>query len=256
MNEQIILEELISLGLTEVEAQIYLHLLKNGSKTPLEMSRETNINRTKIYRLIDLLREKKLIEQFGSNRGLKLRAAPPSNLELLVIAEDEKIKRNMELLPNIISSLIKIPANKNEKFEVIHYRGIDGLQQMLWNALKSKEILLFGYENLNQFVGKPFADKVRREEVKRDIHVREIGNSPEYKQKDQSFYNSASEWEKVFQYKQISGSVLSIEHNVRVYDNTISIIDWKNGKVGIEITNKPLADMQRQIFWQFWKLAK
>ena len=46
-----------------------------------------------------------------------------------------------------------------EQFEVIHYQGTEGLKKMLWNELKAKEILVFGYENTNKFVGKEFADK-------------------------------------------------------------------------------------------------
>lgn len=256
MNEQVITEQIIRLGLTEAEAQIFLHLLKTGPKTPLEISQEANINRTKIYRLIDTLRDKKLIEQFGSERGLKLRAAPPVNLELLVIASEEEAKRNRESLSNIIHTLSSFPNDINEKFEVTHYKGVDGLKQMLWNELQAKEVLIFGYENVNEFVGKDFAEKIREEEVLRNIKMLEIGNSPEYKNKDQSFYTKTTGWGKIYEYRLIPEKILKIQHGIQIYDNTISYINWKNGKVGIEIKNKPLAEMQRQIFWHYWDISK
>lgn len=144
----------------------------------------------------------------------------------------------------------------NKQFEVIHYQGTEGLRQMLWNELKAKEILVFGYENTNQFVGKEFADKFRKEVIKRKIKFREIGNSLEYKQKDQSFYNSAVGWEKVYQYRQIPEPVLKIRHQFVIYNNTFATIKWKDTKTGMEAISKPLADMQRQNFWHYWKLAK
>jgi len=256
MNEQIIIEQLIRFGLNEAEVQIYLHLLKNGPKTPLEVSRETNLNRTKIYRLIDLLRQNKLIEQFGSERGIKLRASPASNLELLLVAQEENVKRNKESLLSVIASLAQMPSKVNEQFEVIHYQGIEGLKQMLWNELKAKEILIFGHENINQFVGKDFAEKIRQQEVDRNIKLKEIGNSIEYKSPDQSFYTNAVGWKKTYEYRQIPDASLQIRDSVQIYNDTVSIINWKSGKVGVEIINKPFADMQRQIFWQFWKLAQ
>ncbi len=109
-----------------------------------------------------------------------------------------------------------------EQFKVIHYQGTKGLKQMLWNELKAKEILVFGYENTNRFVGKKFADKFREEVVNRKIKFREIGNAPEYKQKDQSFYNSAIGWEKVYQYKQIPESILKIRHQFVIYNSTFA----------------------------------
>lgn len=143
-----------------------------------------------------------------------------------------------------------------EQFKVIHYQGTEGLKKILWNELKAKEILVFGYENTNQFVGKEFADKFREEIVKCKIILKEIGNAPEYKHKDQSFYNSAFGWEKVYQYKQIPESILKIRHQFIIYNSTFATINWKDAKTGMEVINKPLADLQRQNFWHYWKLAK
>lgn len=256
MNEQIIKEQLIRFNLLETEVELYLYLLKNGPKTPLELSRETNINRTKIYRLIELLLNKKLIEQYSSERGLKIKAASPQNLQLLILGEEEKIKNNKDIFPSLVQSLSSLPSVVHEQFEIVHYQGTEGLKQMLWNELRTKEILVFGYGNTNQFTGKKFADKFREEMVSRKIKLREIGNSLEYKQKDQSFYNSAIGWEKAYQYKQIPDSLLKIRHHLIIYNSTFAIINWKDAKTGIEVINKPLADMQRQNFWHFWKIAK
>jgi hypothetical protein len=82
-----------------------------------------------------------------------------------------------------------------DPYKVIHYQGTEGLKKMLWNELKAKEILVFGYENTNKFVGKEFADKFRKEIVKHKIKLFEIGNSADYIHKDQSFYNSVVGWE-------------------------------------------------------------
>jgi len=56
MNKQIITTQLEQFGLDEIEAKIYLNLLETGAKTPLDLSRETNINRTKIYRYLERLK--------------------------------------------------------------------------------------------------------------------------------------------------------------------------------------------------------
>ena len=256
MNEQAVKEQLSRFNLSEIEIEIYLFLLKNGPKTPLEVSRGLTINRTKIYRLIEILLLKNIIERVGSERGLKIKASPPQNLQLLILSEEEKIKESKNMFPSLVQSLSSLSANTQEPFEVMSYQGVEGLKQMLWNELKAKEILVFGYENTNQFVGKKFADKFREEVVARNITLKEIGNSPTYKHKDQSFYNSAAGWGKVYCYKQIPESVLKIRHQFVIYNSTFATFNWKDTKTGMEVINAPLADMQRQNFLHYWGLAK
>ena len=82
MNKQLILKQLVDIGLEEIEANIYLHLLENGPRTHLELSRETNTDRSKIYRYVEKLLKKNLIEESNDAWGKKLQAAKPSNIEL------------------------------------------------------------------------------------------------------------------------------------------------------------------------------
>ena len=63
MNKQIVLTQLQQFGLDDIETTLYIHLIENGPKTPLDLSRETSVNRSRIYRYIDRLKAKKLIEE-------------------------------------------------------------------------------------------------------------------------------------------------------------------------------------------------
>src|SRR3990167_9821405 len=100
MNKQIIITQLEQFGLDEVEVQIYLNLLAGGAKTPLDLSRETNINRSKIYRYLDRLKQKRLIEETDKGRGLRLKAASPDSLQLLILEKEQQLKSQKELLPD------------------------------------------------------------------------------------------------------------------------------------------------------------
>ncbi len=84
MNKQQNIDQLMNLGLEDIEAVLYVHLLENGEQTPLELSRELNINRSKIYRYIEKLVAKKLIEQSVVDRGIRLKASDPKNLEIML----------------------------------------------------------------------------------------------------------------------------------------------------------------------------
>ena len=66
MNKQIVISQLREFGLDEIEVKIYLNLLESGPQTPLELSRGTSINRSRIYRYIDKLKQKNCIRSYNS----------------------------------------------------------------------------------------------------------------------------------------------------------------------------------------------
>ena len=254
MNKQI-LDYLIQLGLNEVEAAVYLYLLENGPKSLLELSRETNIDRAKIYRHVEKLIQKKLIEESGAGWGKKIKASSPKNLVLMITEKEEQLQAQKAALPNVLESLKDLPTYVQREFEINHYHGTDGLKQMLWNQLAAKkEILAFSYKNKNDIAGKPFAEKIRQEQVLRKIMLHEIENETD---QGDFWYTNVPGFDKFLKSKYISPQILEIKQYIAIFNNTVSIMYWLNEeKVGIEIVNSIYADMQRQIFWKFWEIAE
>jgi sugar-specific transcriptional regulator TrmB len=255
MNKQIVLTQLNALGLDEIEAIIYLYLLEHGPRTHLELSRETNIDRSKIYRDVESLKRKKLIEETNNSRGQKLRAAEPQNLELLIHEKEQELKLQKENLPEILRELTSLPTDQQKNIEIKHYRGTDGLKQMLWNHMAAKkEILVFGYENRNNIAGKTFAETIRYEQVKRKITKIEIENATD---QGDYWYTSVPDWGKYYKSRYIPPKVLNIQQYQVIFNNTISILSWGDGnKVGVEIINSPFVEMYKQIFWKFWEISE
>ncbi len=254
MNKQIILSQLEQLGFGEIEAKIYLSLLEKGPRSHLELSRETNIDRSKIYRYAEKLLKKKLLEQLNDAWGKKIQAASPNNILLMVQEQEEALKTKKEALPNLIQQLGNLPSYVKREFEVKHYRGQEGLRQMLWNQLSAKkDILLFGFKNRNDMVGKPYAEKIRTEQVARRIILYEIENATD---QGDYWYTNVLTWEKFYKSRYISPKTLKIEQYTAIFNDTVAIINWVDGEeVGLEIINSSYANMQRQLFWKFWQIT-
>ncbi|HUQ85750.1 MAG TPA: helix-turn-helix domain-containing protein [Candidatus Limnocylindrales bacterium] len=255
MNKQISIAQLVNLGLEEVEAEIYLFLLEHGSRTPLVLSRETNIDRSKIYRYVEKLTQKKLIEESNTKWGKKLHAASPKNIELLIQEKEDALKSQKELMPGLIEGLSNTPNFQQREFEVKHYRGQDGLKQMLWNQLSAKkEILAFSYKNKNDIAGKTFAEKIRSEQVERKIMLYEVENETD---QGDLWYTDVPNWGKFYKSRYIEPKVLDIKHYTAIFNNTVSISNWLDGEeVGLEIINSTYAQMQKQVFWKFWEISE
>lgn len=254
MNKQLLNTYLAQLGLENIEAQIYLYLLENGARTPLELSRELNADRSKIYRSAEKLMKKKLIEESNTSWGKKLKAASPQNILLSLAEKEEQLKTQKESLPQVIDNLMKLPAYSEREFEVKHYRGQEGLKQMLWNQLSAKkEIIAFSYKNKNDIVGKSYAEKIRAEQVERKIMLYEVENETD---QHNFWYTDISGWKNFYKSRHISSKTLKIKQYIAIFNNTVAIINWGKGEeVGVEIINASFAEMQRQLFWKFWNIA-
>lgn len=254
MNKQIITEHLEKLGLDEVGAKIYLHLLESGPRTHLELSREINVDRAKIYRDVEKLIKRKLLEEINDDHGKKIKAASPDNITLLMQEQEEAFKTKRESLPGLIDQLNNLPTYAEREFEVKHYRGQDGLRQMLWNQLHAKkEILAFSYKNKNDIVGKVYAEKIRAEQIDRKITLYELENETD---QGDFWYTDVAHWGDFYKSRHISPDVLKITQYIAIFNNTVAIINWSNGEeVGVEIINSAYADMQKKLFWKFWEIA-
>lgn len=111
-------ESLIKLGLTETEARVYLHLLKNNSCTATEIAKSTGISRTQTYQIIDnLIKNNMCLEQLGSVK--KYSAVDPmkvtSNLQKNL---DEK-KELLELLTPRLTELFETDNQNGNPFDFI-----------------------------------------------------------------------------------------------------------------------------------------
>lgn len=255
MNKNTIISRLEKLSLEEIEANIYTHLLEKGPRTPLELSRELNKDRSKIYRSIEKLIKKNLLQQSHTDRGKKFQAASPKNITLLIEEKEEALVLQKESLPMLIEQLSTMQTYMQREFEIKHYRGQEGLRQMLYNQLSAeKEIVAFSYKNKNEIVGEPYAEKIRSEQVARKITLYEIENETD---QDNFWYTNVTNWEKFYKSRYISPKILNIKQYIAIFNNTVAIINWVNGQeVGLEVINSSYADMQRQLFWKFWEIAE
>lgn len=255
MNKQLITTQLEQFGLDQVETVLYVHLLERGPKTPLDLSRETSVNRSRIYRYLDRLKAKKLIEEVNLGRGIVLKASNPKNLELLIIEKEQEVKNQKENLTSLLTELTSFQVSQYKGISIKQYHGIEGLKQMLWNHLSAKkEILVFGYGNRNDIAGNAFAEDVRFEQVERKITKIEIENETD---QGNYWYTKVPNWGSFYKSRYIPTRILDIKQYQVIFDDTVSILSWTSGvKVGLEIENAPFAKMYKQIFWKFWDIAK
>jgi sugar-specific transcriptional regulator TrmB len=156
------------LGLEQEIADIYLALYTHGPQHIASLSRLSGVERTRIYRLIDKLLESNLVEvDAGQTRGT-IKAAPISNLRILINQRAEQLKNltdELELMEQVLSrNSLSLGRTRVQIFP-----GPEGLRQMLQNELNATEVVGFTHEDLERVIGKKFLDNFEQELKKRRI---------------------------------------------------------------------------------------
>ncbi len=253
-NISLTTSHLEKLGLTSDEALIYESLLK-GSKNHLELSRNTGIARSNVYRIVDSLIDKGIVHEATTGNDQLIESAnPPSTLELLVAEQEVEVLEKRNILNELLPMLNNL-RNQEDNFSIKNYKGVAGMKQQLWNGLKAKqEVVIFSSGSIAKTTGEAFAEKYRQEVINRGIMCRAIENF----ESDIITDSKIPEYSKYYNLRFISRDVLTIMPEITVVDEVVNISNnWANTiQIGTEIKNPFLATFIRQIFEHYWDLAK
>lgn len=164
------------LGLEQEIADIYLALYTNGPQHIAALSRSSGVERTRIYRLIDRLLESNLVEVDSTQARGIIKAAPISNLRILINQRAEELKNltdELELMEQVLSR--NSLSEGHTRVQI--FPGTEGLRQMLRNELAAEEVVGFSHGDLDEVIGKKFIEhfdqEVKKRRITRRLHTSE-----------------------------------------------------------------------------------
>jgi sugar-specific transcriptional regulator TrmB len=244
-----------TLGIEQVQRQIYMFLIQNGESTILTISRETGMERTKVYREIERMKKTGYVYERIEYKKTYVRACKIEVLQEEAYKHIDYAKQLERNLPTILNTFSNI-QNSDMPTNVKYYKGKNGIKQVLWNQLSAQdEILTFSYRDLLEVVGEKFFRLWKKEYEEKKLKLRELRSESFLKSQTIKSYNPLPIKNDYIKY--IDPSILDISTEIDVYNNTIVIFNWFEGDIyAIEITNEKLANMQKQIFNNFWNLGK
>lgn len=243
----------LKLGLSAEIADIYLALLVYGAQTISELSRRSNVERTRIYRLMDELRASNLVEVEVKYKRSIFHAAPISNLEILLTKQEQNLRdlRNEldDMYRKITASQLGTPTT-----QVQAYQGEDGRKQMLWNQTKSKsENLSILHESVQTYTNEVFFDRWARACNDNGLRFRSVVGDNFVDMLTDWYSNHGNERLARWTGRYVSQGTFAINHSTIIYDDVVAYYNWKDGEVfGIEIHNEQIATAQRQFFEMLW----
>ncbi|MBI2644714.1 hypothetical protein HYW94_00870 [Candidatus Uhrbacteria bacterium] len=243
---------LTQLGLAEKEATIYETLVEKGSLTAGRLLKELPYKRGDMYYLLSRLKEKGLVTDVLSKKGVAVfTAANPTTLESLaekVLEKAQQIKTGLDAaLPNL-KSLYNLAM---EKPGMRFYEGEAGIWKLLNDTLDSKTELLFlgDHDAINTHIPTLNKDYVLKRK-KRHIKKRLIQfDTPSAR----AFARTGDEFTEV---RLIATDASNIRSFMHIYDNKVSYVTFlETAFIGVLIEDPMFYQLQRVMFEYMWKTA-
>lgn len=234
-------KSLEEVGFDEKEIQVYLSLLKIGETTATKISKETKIERTLVYYIVEKLINKGLAS-FKLKNNVKYYSA--SNPEKILEEIREKEKSFLKVLP-FLEQIKKQAYEEDVKVDI--YKETAGLKVIMNDMFKrSREFLILGEQGQIQkhypIIYQQYLRRLKDHKIKEKVIIREDLRGKIWKSKNSDV-------------RYISKDLLSPTTTL-IYDDKILITLWEKPMFNILITSKKVADSFRSYFNHFWKIAK
>lgn len=256
----IVANYLSNLGFDDIEIKIFQVLAQNGPLTLLEISRKSKIERTKLYRIMDQIAQKGLVEEIPNYKKLTYKAASLSTIELIV--KENKLKGEFltNNFPTFVHAVNKLTPNIS-KNNVIYYHGREGIRQMAWHLLRTKGIFrTYSYRFWDEILGEKFTLSLNEEMLGIKLKVQDIYSD--------QYISYKQNWLKIHKHKPkgtwdfwksryISENILKVDQNIDIYNDVVAYYHWEGDETfGVEIYNQRVADFHKQTHDVLWKMAK
>lgn len=233
-------QELISIGLNEKEAKIYLSSLELGQSTVQSIAVKAAINRATTYFIIDGLMQRGLMSSFHKGKKQYFIAADPERLIEILEQEKEKIENKKENLQKLLPQLRSLNNKQGGRPLVRYYEGKDGVTSMVDEVLKAASgtvYMAYSVDAVNDVFDEKDVVRWRKIRVERDVKMKVMYTYKNGELKD--IPNSEN--------TKIPFDKFPITCDIAVYGNKVRIASLANRMVGIVIEDEEIAKSMESI---------
>lgn len=243
------------LGINQLEAKIYLTLLKHGPSTILDLAEETGIARSSIYNYLGELKQLGLITEQDKNNKHYLVASPPSSFDNILVKKEKDIQKNRHQLEKFLPELTKAHGKSNGCVKVAIYDNLVTVRHLFREAVNTKEKIIrmiYSVDKMRENVPDEERTAFTQGRLKAGVTARTIYNSSkplELKEKDQR-YLRRSKW--------ISQDKVNFDFDLLLHDDTVAFINYdgeKHRPLAVVIKSPTIANSWKTVFDFMFEMA-
>lgn len=242
-------QELISIGLNEKEAKVYLSSLELGQSTVQNIALKAGINRATTYFIIDGLMQRGLMSSFQKGKKQYFVAADPDRLLEILDQEKEVIEKKKDNIQKLLPQLQSLNNKQQGRPVVKYYEGKEGIAAMVDEFLRTEKTTIHMAYSMDA-IKKVFSDKElaswRTKRLDRNIKTKTI-----YTNKEGALPDIANTTRRIIPFDKFP-----ITCDIAVYDDKVRIASLGERLSGIIIEDKEIAASLRAILDLAWDDAE
>jgi len=250
MEQANIYEILLTSGLSENEAKVFLVLLELGKGTVTEITRKAGLNRTTGYDILDNLASKGLVSISGKEPKQEYLAESPEKIIFLLENELKEKNNQLQKLKNVLPEM-KSLHNVAGRPKVRFYEGMQGLKDVYEDTLTSSEPIraYASVDDMHNGLPNYFPEYYTRR-AEKGIAIRAIIPDTEIGRERKSLDKKEKRETAL-----VPKNKFDFSPEINIYDNKVMIASWKE-KLGIIIESAEISDAMKKIYELAWAEAK
>ena len=237
------MEVLTNIGLSELQAKIYLYLIKHGQSTPSEIAKDITENRTTVYSALERLEKLGIISQKDKGKIAAYVPNHPSNLESLAEKRLRHVARQAKNLESNLPSLINYYNEYQNTPGATTFYGQEGVQ-MIWNkVIATKAPFYFVRSRYDEVSDKQMLDAFKKARVEAGINSENITPS-EFTDND----NKKMEEKYLLTRTLLPPDEYDSPVEIDIFGNNVAFINYNKNGMSTLIESPEIADAMRQLF--------
>lgn len=252
----IVIKYLEQLGVSELEAKLYVSLLDTGPMSVRGLAESIGIKRTTAYLYIDLLIEKGLVIKIVKGAQKLVSPNPPDSLKYLVEKKLESAKLVQENFPTILKKINDLypQVKASDEAEIKYYKGRNGVKKIYEEALKAKEFRSYVniglmYDNLPEN-SQLFAEALKNN---KSLKMYELIEDSVRSREQTEFQTSNASHERYF-YKFLPKEVRLHAADTLIYDGKVAIVNVGKKISGVVLHNSEYFYNSKELFDFNWRM--
>ena len=233
-------QELISIGLNEKEAKVYLSSLELGQSTVQSIAVKAAINRATTYFIIDGLMQRGLMSSFHKGKKQYFIAADPERLVEILEKEKKQIESKKENLQKLLPQLRSLNNKQGGRPLVRYYEGKEGVTSMVDEVLKAAKgtvYMAYSVDAINDVFDKKDVERWRDIRIERGVQMKVM-----YTYKEGELKNIPNS-----ENTKIPFDKFPITCDIAVYGNKVRIASLDKRLVGVIIEDEEIAKSMEAI---------
>lgn len=154
---------LLSIGLSDLQAETYLHLIAGGNDSPPKLAKELGMTRSNAYKVLDSLEELGLVSKSELNKKFIYQASELSALSDIVARKRNEVIALEHNTQNVIQELRKLQGSRTNNTKISLQKGKKAMLSAYESQAKAGQAIHFVKTRADiTFLGFEAMDRVRK----------------------------------------------------------------------------------------------